>query len=152
MSDPTGLWVFTQRWGSKLGLLLVGCLLFIAGWMTGRIMSPYYAANPIVFENNSQAACVSVGGSSEALAELREAGQTTATPEFQPTVAAAQTSAPAVASKTFVGSKNSDLYHDPSCATAKRIKEENQVWFATQEEAQKAGYSPSACTKEKLGI
>ena len=153
MSDPTGLWVFTQRWGSKLGLLLVGCLLFIAGWMTGRTMSPYYAASPIVFDNDSQAACVSTGGSPEALAELREAGQAIITPEqLEPSAAAAQTSAPAVTSKTFVASKNSNLYHHVSCPSANRIKEENKLWFSTHEEAEKAGYSASACTKEKLGI
>ncbi|OGI21544.1 MAG: hypothetical protein A2808_00710 [Candidatus Moranbacteria bacterium RIFCSPHIGHO2_01_FULL_55_24] len=42
----------------------------------------------------------------------------------------------------FVGSKNSDKYHLPSCAPAKRIKPENRRCFASEEEARKAGYVP----------
>jgi len=43
----------------------------------------------------------------------------------------------------FVGSKNSNKYHLPSCAVAKRIKVENRVCFASKEEAEKRGYVPS---------
>lgn len=43
---------------------------------------------------------------------------------------------------TFVGSLESDKYHDPSCRFAKEILEENEIWFDTAEEAQNAGYSP----------
>lgn len=45
----------------------------------------------------------------------------------------------------FVASKNGKLYYTPSCAGAKRIKEENKVWFTSTEEAKNAGYSPSSC-------
>ena len=40
----------------------------------------------------------------------------------------------------FVGSKNSNKYHLPSCAFAKRIKPENLVCFTSKEEAEKRGY------------
>ncbi|MDA8596956.1 hypothetical protein N9L26_01325 [Candidatus Pacebacteria bacterium] len=43
----------------------------------------------------------------------------------------------------FVGSKNSDKYHLPWCSGAKRIKEENQVWFANEAEARSKGYMPA---------
>ena len=43
----------------------------------------------------------------------------------------------------FVGSKNSDKYHYPWCSGAKRIKEENKVWFSSREEAKAAGYVPA---------
>jgi len=43
----------------------------------------------------------------------------------------------------FVGSKNSNVYHRPDCASAKRIKEENKVWFSSVEEAEKKGYRPA---------
>lgn len=43
----------------------------------------------------------------------------------------------------FVGSKNSDKYHYPWCSGAQRIKEENQIWFSSKEEAEKLGYSPA---------
>lgn len=47
----------------------------------------------------------------------------------------------------YVASKNGTKYYLPSCKSAKRIKEENRVWFATKEEAQAAGKTPSANCK-----
>lgn len=44
----------------------------------------------------------------------------------------------------FVGSKNGTKYHYPWCSGAARIKEENKIWFATAEEARRAGYTPAA--------
>lgn len=43
----------------------------------------------------------------------------------------------------YVASKNSTKYHLPSCSGAKRIKEENKVWFNSKEEAERAGYEPA---------
>ena len=43
----------------------------------------------------------------------------------------------------FVASKNGTTYYYPWCGTAQNIKPENQVWFATENAAQKAGYSPA---------
>jgi len=48
----------------------------------------------------------------------------------------------------FVGSKNSNKYHLPSCRFAKKIKPENQVWFSSKEEAESKGYKPcGTCMK-----
>lgn len=44
----------------------------------------------------------------------------------------------------FVGSVNSDKYHWPNSPWAKRISEENQIWFSSEDEAQSAGYIRSA--------
>lgn len=49
--------------------------------------------------------------------------------------------------KGYVASKNGTKYHLPWCSGAKRIKEENKVWFATKEEAEAAGYTPAANCK-----
>lgn len=46
----------------------------------------------------------------------------------------------------FVGSKNSTLYHLPTCAPAKRIKDTNKVCFASKESAEAKGYKPG-CLK-----
>ena len=46
----------------------------------------------------------------------------------------------------FVGSKNSTLYHLPSCASARRIKEENKRCFTSSEDALARGYRPG-CLK-----
>jgi len=41
---------------------------------------------------------------------------------------------------TYVGSKNSNKYHRPSCRWAKRIKTSNLVVFKTRKEAKDAKY------------
>ncbi len=47
----------------------------------------------------------------------------------------------------YVASKSGTKYHLPWCSGAKRIKEENKVFFKTKEEAEKAGYSPASNCK-----
>lgn len=49
----------------------------------------------------------------------------------------------------YVGSTNSDKYHYPACTYAKRILEENQIWFGSIEEAEAAGYKPCGVCKPK---
>tara|TARA_B100000508_G_scaffold60333_1_gene47083 strand:+ start:130886 stop:131230 length:345 start_codon:yes stop_codon:yes gene_type:complete len=44
----------------------------------------------------------------------------------------------------FVGSISGTKYHLLHCSGAKRIKEENKVYFDTKEDAQLAGYAPAA--------
>jgi hypothetical protein len=44
----------------------------------------------------------------------------------------------------YLASKNGKKYYLPSCSGAKRIKDENKVWFATLEDAQAAGLTPAA--------
>lgn len=51
-----------------------------------------------------------------------------------------------VGSCRFVGSRNSTLYHLPTCAAAKRIKESNRVCFASEDAARAKGYAPG-CLK-----
>ena len=156
--DYTSLSVFMQKNKGWLGPAVLALLTFIAGWHTGRVMSPYYAAHPIVFEDRQCDECSSSGGSAEELAELKAAGQettknkvvTNATP--QPAVAAAKSSEVSEATGKFVGSVNSDLYHHPTCTHAKRIKPDNQVWFNSQAEAEAAGYTASKCTRDTLGL
>jgi len=54
--------------------------------------------------------------------------------------------------RQFVGSINSDLYHHPDCPTSSRILDKNQIWFSDVADAEAAGYKPSKCTIEKLGV
>ena len=42
----------------------------------------------------------------------------------------------------FVGSKNSDVYHYPSCYHVNAIKPENKITFSTVQEACSRGYRP----------
>ncbi len=48
------------------------------------------------------------------------------------------------ATAMYVGSKSGTKYHLMSCASGKRIKPENRIYFATGAEAEAAGYTPSA--------
>lgn len=121
-------------------------LIFAVGWQTGKVMSPYYAAHPIVFEDRPCEGQTSSGGSQEELTTLQEqGGGVTPSPKAAPAVAG-------TSQKLFVGSVNSNLYHHKDCSTANRIKEENKIWFGSTEEAEAAGYSPSKCTRQKLGL
>lgn len=54
---------------------------------------------------------------------------------------------PSPQSENYVASKTGSKYYLPNCAGAKRIKEENKVWFATKELAAAAGYQPAANCK-----
>ena len=47
----------------------------------------------------------------------------------------------------FVASKNSKIYHLPSCQYVQRIKEENKIWFKSVEEAGERGYAPHSCVE-----
>lgn len=43
----------------------------------------------------------------------------------------------------IVASKTGEVYHYPWCPGASQMKRENQVWFADEAAARKAGYVPS---------
>ena len=47
----------------------------------------------------------------------------------------------------FVASKGGTKYHFPWCSGAQRISEANKIWFASVEEARKAGYTPASNCK-----
>lgn len=107
------------------GMCLVGVLAFEAGTMTASSI----AAEPIVVEVPALQATVTEGVI---------AGASAAAPRAVP--------AEGKANCPLVGSRNSDLYHLPTCAPAKRIKPENVVCFASPEEAKERGYRPG-CLK-----
>jgi len=149
--DFSSVWAFYQHHRKKTTpTLLIICALLI-GWHLGRITSPYYTAHPIIFEDKD---CAD-RGSPEELSQLKQQGiaqqeeKTTPTPTEsspEPAVAGTKTSG------KFVGSINSNLFHDPSCGPSKRIKKENQIWFSSIAEAEARGYSPSKCTQQKLDL
>jgi DNA/RNA endonuclease YhcR with UshA esterase domain len=48
---------------------------------------------------------------------------------------------------SFVASKNGSKYFPSTCGSAKTIKEENLIYFTSEEEAQKAGYERTSTCK-----
>ncbi len=113
------------------GVLLVGIIGFELGLIEGqsRVSAPLVIevpANPVIPEKTGNAS----------------AADTTKQPSpNQSTVAPDSTS-----TCRFVGSKNSDKYHLPTCSFAKRIKSENRVCFASEDEAKSRGYT-AGCLK-----
>lgn len=113
-----------ERIGVFAAICLVGVLAFEAGTMTAGSAG----AAPIVIE-------VPAATAPSTAAEGAVAGATATAPD-----------AATKKDCSFVGSRNSDLYHLPACSTAKRIKPENIVCFANPEDAERRGYRPG-CLK-----
>lgn len=44
----------------------------------------------------------------------------------------------------YVASRSGSFYYLPTCSGAKRIKEKNQVWFQSKDDAEARGLKPSA--------
>ena len=117
-----------------LGFVLVGMVAFEAGFLQGSTV----AAKPLVIERPDVSGCPGgevAGASSESMRSGAVEAKTSVTP-----------SVPDVKDCKFVGSKNSTLYHLPTCAPAKRIKPENLVCFVSEEDAQARGYK-AGCIK-----
>ena len=74
------------------------------------------------------------------------AGQGTAAGMNQAAAAAAAVPSASIP-HNYVASKTGSKYYTPDCAAAKRIKDENKVWFATKQTAEAKGYTPSTSCK-----
>ncbi|HEX42790.1 MAG TPA: hypothetical protein ENN81_12140 [Phycisphaerales bacterium] len=72
------------------------------------------------------------------------AGQPATAPTVEPSPA---TAGPTAATAAFVASKNSDLFHKPTCRSARRISPENVVHYATRDQAIAAGKRPCTICK-----
>ncbi len=141
----TSLRMFFAKHDKMIGYSIFGILLFLLGWQTGRVMSPYYASSPIIFEDRQCSVCPSSGGTAEALQSLISSPD----PSSAPSVPQSDSRGlPTGQAGLYVGSKSSTLFHHYTCASAKSIKPANQVWFATYEAAIAAGRTPSACTQK----
>ena len=52
----------------------------------------------------------------------------------------------------YVASKRSNIYHEPKCDWAKKIKKDRQVWFNNKEEAWEKGYRAHSCVGQEKSI
>lgn len=132
------------------GLILVAVISFEAGALQGQ----NWQQKPLIIEksailNNTQEIpenpLKTQNLASESVSQELVAGDTT-----QKTPSNLAEAGPSNLTKVdcvFVGSKNSDKYHPPDCAWAKRIKPENIVCFKDAEDAKNKGYVPSSCVK-----
>lgn len=118
-----------------VGFVLVGAIAFQAGFLKGSAV----AAKPLIIERPDASGCPqgTVAGTS---ADVTQTGTDHA---------ASGTSTapvPGTGDCRLVGSRNSTLYHLPTCAPAKRIKPENRVCFSSEADAQAKGYK-AGCMK-----
>lgn len=121
-----------------LGVMLVGIIGFEAGLVQGQS----FQSKPLVIEKPASPP-VSVAQVAGASDENGIAAKKIATTTQGQTVAQG---VPSDQSCKFVGSRNSDKYHLPTCSFAKRIKPENRVCFSSEEDAKARGYK-AGCLK-----
>ncbi len=135
----------------------IAVLLVVVGFLAGRWTSLTTNATPIVFQDLPGATNVSnedlLRLATEPTATERPAatptprtasvrGAGTVTPDSRPTTPDSPLGA-------FVASANGKKYYHPSCKEVRRIKEENLVWFDSEEEAKESGYEPSKCVEKR---
>ncbi len=120
------------------GVLLVGIIGFELGVVEGqsRVSAPLVIevpTNPAVPEKTSGASAADT--TKQPLPNGKTSSSNQSAAALDPT-----------STCRFVGSKNSDKYHLPTCSFAKRIKPENRVCFASEDEAKAKGYT-AGCLK-----
>ena len=116
-----------------LGFVLVAVLSFEAGVLKGQKSQQ----NPVIVKADAQsgAVCGMDSGNASEAQNLPSDGQNNSPSPSAPAPNPPQNCA-------FVGSKNSNKYHLPSCQWAKRIKPENITCFKDKNEAESKGYLP----------
>lgn len=148
-----------------IGAVLIAGSAFAAGWLTAteqskgeeqaiRLREPGEIFGEEFVQNLSRESGKQIAGAEDGGEETKKSSEVSAssdrpTPE-RVTAEVDKAEESSEAEGLLVGSVNSDKFHFPDCPGAKRIKEENKVWFDSVEEAEDSGYVPSKCALEKL--
>lgn len=126
---------FLKQYEAKIiliiGLVLVAVISFEIGLLKGKMVKN----NPIVVEIPSQNPKIV----QESPNQPQQEGRTDALVKPEALTANLSSQNHKCA---YVGSKNSNKYHLPTCRWAKQIKPENLVCFSSVEEATQKGYQP----------
>lgn len=109
-----------------LGFILVAVLSFEAGMMKGAKISQ----KPIIIEKTAQLEKNTLPEASGAPNLPQDGPKNEPSSDTMPQNCA------------YLGSKNSNKYHLPTCRWAKNIKPENRVCFSSEDEAKLKGYQP----------
>lgn len=127
--------LFATR-ADRIVTVVTAVLLVALGYVAGLWTTEARRDIPIVFQP------VGDNGdlfSAEDLEKLTEAGRSQERPASSTTAREGE----------FVASVNGSKYYAASCSEVRRIREENRIWFATEQEARDAGYEPSACLRNR---
>ena len=115
------------------GFILIAAVAFESGYLKGKTTT-----RPIIIEKPVQSQNLSPESAQGSTLEAQKTAQETKTGDASPSIPSKNC--------TFVGSKNSNKYHLPTCQWAKNIKPENLVCFSSAEDAQAKGYQ-AGCVK-----
>ena len=119
-----------QKTSQDIFLVILIVLVAFASFGLGRLsVSSQTPSAGVAFEPATAALAQSPGSQTASAAKVSDTPQA------------------AHASGSVVASKSGTKYHFPWCSGALRIKEENKIWFATTDEAKKAGYTPASNCK-----
>ena len=130
---------FWQNYETKIvilvGLVLVALIAFQGGYLKGKTQKD----SPLVIEKTAN--CPNSSETSQSDQPKTEANVSNSPAANNPVNGENKNCA-------YVGSKNSNKYHLPTCRYAKTIKPENLVCFTSAEAAGKQGYQPDTnCIK-----
>ncbi len=110
-------------------LYATGILIFTSGMLAGYLLGSAKKAREVVI----------TAPTAEVSAYLTDA-------EREDIAAPA---APSAEAGSIGSSKRGTKYYFSDCAELKALKQENLVWFPSEDAAKKAGYSPSACVLKR---
>jgi hypothetical protein len=124
---------FWQKYEHKIILIVGFVLVAVISFEGGLLKGQKTAQNPIIIEKPAENA----SDSNQAVRGVSQAQNLPSEAKKDPNDinALPQTCA-------FVGSKNSNKYHLPTCRYAKNINPENRVCFSSKIEAESRGYLP----------
>lgn len=129
-------------------VLIVGIILIVlVSFGLGRLTTVPKSQKPVIIEagekENPSSAKATEGqaGSGNQAASVGAAVSGTAS-NAAPMIQKETQAQPQNEQGIIVASKSGTKYHWPWCSWAKKIKPENQIWFRSEAEAQKAGYQP----------
>lgn len=136
--------------------IAIAVLLLLVGFLGGYWVSEMEKEAVIIFEEIKHDGKVLSESDIHLLREQAQKHETSSesVQQIVDPVAQIESSRPAPilqqqAGAGFVASVNGTKYYYPDCGDVSRIKEENKVWFATEQEAIRAGYEMSVCVQRR---
>lgn len=133
--DFAGMGDWLKRNQADIAIVIDFILVATIAFGAGRLTAPEIIKNPIVIDESGAAASANI---------LNTVSQPLISPAGQGT-----SNSTVNVQGLFVASRGGTKYHWPWCSYGEKIKESNQLWFNSEIEAQKAGYSPCACIASK---
>jgi hypothetical protein len=125
-------------------LVLASTGSFGLGVMAGQEGSRGGGGEKVSIQGSSAAASAPAAATDADVSQKNPAVGSSDTKSEEPDAGAKKPSVPSGASGgQYVASKTGTKYYLPWCGTAKRIKDDNKVWFASKAEAEAAGYEPA---------